>query len=254
MRTQKQLYGPSYYASDALDPELQSAGVIVPLVYSLVEPRSVVDVGCGVGRWLLAFRQIGTERILGLDGGYVDRSWLVIPPECFRPADLSQPFRVDEQFDLAVCLEVAEHLPKKSAKQFVESLVRLAPVILFSAAIPHQRGTHHINEQWPEYWEVMFRAHDYSKLDLIRKLIWKNPDVKFWYRQNIFFYVRKDLVRTKPEFAEAAKFADDLLLVHPEILERHFGVRSTLKVLPSRVWKAIDNRARVMLGRARVNL
>ena len=55
-------------------------------------------------------------------------------------------------FDLVVSLEVAEHLPKECADIFVDSLVRLGPIILFSAAIPQAGGTCHINEQWPEYW------------------------------------------------------------------------------------------------------
>jgi SAM-dependent methyltransferase len=247
MAIQTKFYGSSYYASDNLDPESRSPRVVVPLITSILKPRSVVDVGCGIGGWLFAFRENGIERIQGLDGEYIDPNWLVIPPECFRALDLSKPFRLDEQYDLAVCLEVAEHLPKGSAQQFIASLVRLAPFILFSAAIPLQGGIHHLNEQWPEYWQGLFREHGYQKLDLIRKHIWKNPDVKYWYRQNIFLYVRDDLAQSRPEFVEATQFADDLLLVHPEILQRQLGVRPTLKALPSRIWKAARSRIRALM-------
>lgn len=65
-------------------------------------------------------------------------AWTAIPKGCFRAADLSQPFQLAEFFDLAICLEVAEHLPKQSAPGFIQSLVRLAPVVLFSAAIQLQ--------------------------------------------------------------------------------------------------------------------
>ena len=59
---------------------------------------------------------------------------------------------MNRKFDLVLSLEVAEHLPSECAEAFVESLVNLGPVILFSAAIPYQGGENHVNEQWPEYW------------------------------------------------------------------------------------------------------
>jgi SAM-dependent methyltransferase len=250
MGRQIEPYGSSYYAAEGLDPELRSPRVVVPLITSILRPRSVVDVGCGVGRWLSVFRENGIERIQGLDGQHIDAEWLVIPRECFSAIDLSQPFRLHEQFDLALCLEVAEHLPKESAKTIVQSLVCLAPVILFSAAIPFQGGTHHVNEQWPEYWQRLFREHHYQMIDLVRKHIWKNPDVKFWYRQNMFLYVRDDLTHSRPEFVEATQFADDLLLVHSEILERQLGVVPTLKALPVRIWKASRSRLRTLMTRS----
>lgn len=248
MNSQK-LYDCCYYKSQALDPELRSPKVVVPLITSIVRPRSVVDVGCGVGSWLVAFRESGAERILGLDGGHVDPTWLLIPGECFRAVDLRRPFRLDEQFDLAVCLEVAEHLPKSSAGVLVESLIRLAPVILFSAAIPQQGGTHHVNEQWPEYWQRLFREYDYRMLDLIRKSIWKNPEVKFWYRQNTFLFVRGDFISTRPQFLEATQYADDLLLVHRESLQRHLGLRSILKNLPGSIWQVSRRRITALMSR-----
>lgn len=245
-----ELYDCSYYKSEALDPELRSPKVVVPLITSIVRPRSVVDVGCGVGSWLVAFRESGVERILGLDGKHVDSTWLLIPREYFRTVDLSQPFRLDAQFDLAVCLEVAEHLPTSSASVLVESLVRLAPVILFSAAIPLQGGTHHVNEQWPEYWQRLFQEHDYRMLDLIRKLIWKNPNVKYWYRQNTFLFVREDFISTRSQFLEATQYADDLVLVHREILQRQFGLRSILKNLPGSIWDFASRRIRALMSRS----
>ena len=88
-----------------------------------------------------------------------------------------------------MCLEVAEHLPETAAASLVESLVNLSSVVLFSAAIPMQGGTNHINEQWPEYWRRLFQVHGYRMLDLIQREIWKNAAVKFWYRQNTFLFV-----------------------------------------------------------------
>ena len=223
---------------------------MVPIVISLVRPRSVVDVGCGSGAWLLVFRENGIERILGLDGHHIDPSWLVIPRECYRAVDLSKAFEVDEKFDLAVCLEVAEHLPKRRAQYLVGRLVNLAPIVLFSAAVPFQGGTHHVNEQWPEFWNDVFGQNGYRPLDLIRVQTWKNPEVKYWYRQNMFLYVLERLIATNPIFLEATRYADDLMLVHRSILHHQTGLRSIFKQLPRSVWDATLRRLKMISKRS----
>lgn len=240
-------YDAAYYHSEGLAASLQSAKIIVPIVMSLVHPRSVVDVGCGSGAWLSVFRENGVDRILGLDGDHVDPSWLTIPRESFRPMDLSGPIHLDDKFDLAVCLEVAEHLPPKYANSLVQSLVALAPIILFSAAIPFQGGVHHVNEQWPEYWHDFFAQNGFQALDVIRKQVWKNSDVAYWYRQNTFLFVQKDLVSANPAFADLAADANDLMLVHRAVLHYQMGVRSILKQLPRSVWDACSRRFRKAL-------
>jgi hypothetical protein len=130
------------------------------------------------------------EDIFGIDGFYVRRELLEIPPEKFVAHDLQEPFRLDRIFDLVVSLEVAEHLPKESAAGFVESLTRLAPVVLFSAAIPFQGGEGHLNEQWPEYWARLFEARGYAPVDCLRRRVWQSPNVSWYYAQNVLIYVR----------------------------------------------------------------
>jgi SAM-dependent methyltransferase len=168
----------------------RSADTIAPLVFDEVEARSVVDVGCGVGTWLASFLTHGTERVLGLDGDYVDRERLQIPRESFRPWDLEQRVDLEETFDLAISLEVAEHLPPARSATFVEDLVGLAPCVLFSAAIPGQGGTHHVNERWQSDWAAMFAAHGYQPVDSIRPKVWQDPAVNWWYAQNVVLYRR----------------------------------------------------------------
>lgn len=89
-----------------------------------------MDVGCGDGTWLSIFEANGIENFLGIDGSYVDLELLQIPQNCFMAYDLSQPLPSDRTFDLAVSLEVAEHLPAASAPGFVNSLTQLSPIVL----------------------------------------------------------------------------------------------------------------------------
>src|SRR5205085_11975533 len=107
----------------------------------------------------------------------------------FRAIDLREPFELPRTFDLAVSLEVAEHLPASSASAFVESLTRLAPAVLFSAAVPHQGGWNHLNEQWPQYWAEIFARHGFFPVDCLRERFWDRPNVRWWYAQNMVLYL-----------------------------------------------------------------
>src|SRR5271165_3642324 len=90
---------------------------------------------------------------------------------------------MERQFDLAISLEVAEHLDSKYASSFVAALLKSSPVVCFSAAIPFQDGVNHVNEQWPDYWARLFASHDYLAIDCIREKIWDNEKVELWYAQ-----------------------------------------------------------------------
>ena len=113
-----------------------SAELIIPHVLKLISVDSVVDIGCGVGTWLSVFRNYGVKEILGIEGDWMPRKHLVIPETMFMSHDLTKNLKLNKTFDLAMSLEVAEHLPSDQAEIFVETLTKLAPVILFSAAIP----------------------------------------------------------------------------------------------------------------------
>ncbi|OGL65844.1 hypothetical protein A3B21_00110 [Candidatus Uhrbacteria bacterium RIFCSPLOWO2_01_FULL_47_24] len=197
---------------------LKSAKIIVPIILDLIQPQSVVDVGCGTGEFLSVFKEQGIKNIFGIDGPWVNKEKLCIPKEFFQHADLEKPVSIDKKFDLAISLEVAEHLSKDSVSTFVQTLTDLSPIIVFSAAIPFQGGIHHINEQWPEYWAELFAKKDYAPIDCIRKQIWNNEEVSFWYAQNILLFARKDYLKAnsklKKEFEQTELSA--LSLVHPK--------------------------------------
>ena len=167
-----------------------SADAIVPLVLALFSIKSVVDVGCGVGGWLNAFERRGVADYVGLDGDYVPRDMLKIPSSRFQSTDLRRLTDIGRQFDLACSMEVAEHLPESCAEQFVAALVAAAPVVLFSAAIPLQQGTDHINMQWQRYWSDLFASKGYITLDCIRPIIHEDPRVEWWYRQNALVFCK----------------------------------------------------------------
>jgi SAM-dependent methyltransferase len=188
---------------------LESARIVVPLVNRFVRPASVVDVGCGRGTWLRAFAETGAHRLTGLDGDYVARDKLAIPPASFVPTDLARLTHIDGEFDLAICIEVLEHLPPVAGHNVVAALTRAAPAVLFSAAVPGQGGTGHINEQWPRYWREIFSRHGFTMLDPLRRQIRDDPRVKFWYRQNLLMFASADALARNPILAEEAARAPE---------------------------------------------
>jgi SAM-dependent methyltransferase len=209
-------YTTEYYQAHR-EGARSSARAVIPLILQWVRPRSVVDVGCGQGTWLSVFREHGANDVCGVDGSYVDCARLEISSSDFVPHDLTQPLHLQKQYDLAASLEVAEHLPAECSQPFVDSLVRLAPVVLFSAAAPYQGGAQHVNEQWPEYWAERFAAHNYLPVDCLRRSLWNLPDVEWWYAQNLFLYVRRDALESHPALlAEHTACPRALPLVHPQ--------------------------------------
>lgn len=236
-------YDEGFYAAQR-EGSLRSARSIVPLVIDALHPSSVVDVGCGVGTWLKVFREVGITDAWGIDGDYVGRKSLLFPEDAFVAADLAEGVSLDRTFDLAVSVEVAEHIDAEHAERFVGTLTSLSPAVLFSAAIPRQGGASHVNERWPSYWARIFAVHGYQPLDLFRGRIWDDPDVEAFYAQNLLLYADPG-ARAKITVPESPP----LDIVHPRIWEA--GRPPTLRQIVRGAPDALRWSARHHLGRVR---
>jgi SAM-dependent methyltransferase len=230
----------------------RSAEIIVPLIIDLLGPESVIDIGCGTGTWLSVFKSRGIQKILGVDGTWVKEEMLLIPKSSFLAHDLTQNLNIEKRFDLALSLEVGEHLEPKYARDLIKTLVRLSPAIVFSAAIPFQNGTHHVNEQWPDYWAALFAEYEYVPIDCLREKVWNNDQVAWWYAQNILLFAERGYVLENPKLARAAELTrtTQLSLVHPRkhlMTARNSGLKQVLQTLPGLTIAALKRR----LGGAR---
>ena len=171
---------------------------------------SLIDVGCGTGTWLRAALDQGVTDVSGVDGVMAPASELAVPAAYIQRIDLTAPFKLDRRFSVALCLEVAEHLVAAHAPSLVQSLTDHANTIVFSAACPNQPGQHHVNCQWPEYWQEIFNAQGYMCDDSIRWAMWTEPKVEPWYRQNMFIARRA--------FDKAGKEPRLRPVLHPEMV------------------------------------
>jgi SAM-dependent methyltransferase len=206
-----------------------SARALVPIILDIHRTRSVVDVGCGTGVWVNAFIERGVVGAIGIDGSYVDSKQLVIDEAHFIAQDLNRKLDTADlggrfgdketgRFDLAMSLEVAEHLVPARADSLVRDLCGLSDVVLFGAATPFQGGAGHVNERWQSWWAWKFATNGYDPFDVLRRDIWASPDIAWWYKQNTIFYVKQNSPahgRFAARFGNCSGTMFDI--VHPEL-------------------------------------
>ena len=174
---------------------LQGPAVTLPVLFAKAKPTSLLDVGCGTGTWLKAATDFGIEDVYGLDGVAVPPEKLHVPADKIRHQVLKPRMEEPRRFDAVICLEVAEHLDSAAAPILIDALVQHGDRIYFSAACPGQPGQHHVNCQWPTYWQHLFNEQGYACEDDLRWQIWDDSRIEPWYRQNLF------LARRAPEIA-----------------------------------------------------
>jgi len=228
---------------------IHSARTILQLLGSWNQIRSVVDVGCGTGTWLTVAKSLGAQRLVGYEGGWVNQGMLDDQSIELRNINFEDSMPSDSDlFDLVISLEVAEHLTSDRASAFVQSLCRLGPLVMFSAAVPMQGGRKHLNEQWQSYWARLFQANGFFAIDFVRPKIWNEESIPFYYRQNTILYANAEHAvfgaKTFP-----IKHIQILDLVHPILLEKvkneELGVKESLRAafsLPRLLYAAIHRR------------
>jgi len=203
---------------------LASAWAIIPLLEKVLpksfNEMSVVDLGCGNGAWLSVFKELGCNNITGVDGGEVDETNLLIPKENFISHDFTKPFPSSlAKYDLAMSLECAEHFSNSHADGFVKTLTSLSNIVLFSAAIPEQGGVGHINCQWQSYWVDIFKKYGFCYIDMIRKQVWDNQSVAWWYSQNVMIYISNSIINDNLAKLHEVYSSTILDVVHPNFMK-----------------------------------
>ena len=226
-------YDDAFYAAQ-VEESLVAARLYVARLREVFAPASVLDLGCGRGAWLKAFAEAGSERLVGLDGPWNAGEMLDQSIE-FRPTDLERLCGdgwPGERFELALSLEVAEHLPSDSSLGFAKLLCGASDVVIFGAAIPHQTGTRHVNLRPQSAWAQDFASLGYAAWDLFRPSLWGHGAVPYWYQQNTFLYLREgnsleSLLREKG--VARIERVEAMDIVHPDLLAAH----AELPALPS---------------------
>jgi SAM-dependent methyltransferase len=186
------IYDRRYYA-ETVEPLIKmSAGIMAESIVSEFHPTLVVDVGCGTGELLYALKRLGVDGV-GFEGSAAAIEMARAKGIEVAHLDLEQPIDKLEvrPANLAISTEVAEHLPQRFAKTFVEYLCRCANTVVMTAATPGQGGFDHVNEQHNEYWIAKFRdrnfAYDSEQTARLRRQ-WKEAKVAVCYHANLMIF------------------------------------------------------------------
>ena len=181
--------GFNYIHTDK-DYDLKIPTQIVPYILQVIQPNSIVDIGCGYGAFLKAFKNNGIKEVLGIDCEKCKDN--LLEPNEFRIENLENELTFDKRYDTAICLEVAEHIDEQYADNLIKTLTNASNCIIFSAAAPGQRCIGHVNCQWPSYWKKKFENVGYTMIDVLRPKMWNDNSIPWWYRQNMFMVIKAD--------------------------------------------------------------
>lgn len=180
------VYGKEFFQGAGFSKTRDSADKIARFLQSVYSPRDVLDIGCGPGEYLRAFSELGVSSV-GCDGS-VNGVRRVVQPALAFVHDLRKPLELNKDFDLVICVEVAEHIPRSCSAQLVASICRNAKEhIAFSAAPPGTPpGDDHINCQPIAFWAALFHKRGFE-IDLpmtkkVREFAVSN-DVALWWQQ-----------------------------------------------------------------------
>lgn len=197
-------YGNEFFSYQQIG-SLASARSVVPIVLRDLSPASVLDVGCGAGAWVAAYLEAGAADVVGLDAEYVRPERLLFDASRFHAIDVTRPFHLGRNFDIAQCVEVAEHLDPGASETLVDNLTAHAPIVVFSAAPPGQGGENHINERPYEFWRRLFERRGYAFFDFLRPRVRSLASIEKWYRYNLLLFVREDAIAGLPPHVAATR-------------------------------------------------
>ena len=225
------LYDQKFY-NRQIDGSLKSAKEYIRYLSDLFNFKSVIDFGCGRGTWLKGFEEIGVNKLVGLDGFWNNQENMLSQKIIFKQTDLNKSIKIDEKFDLALSLEVAEHLEPSSSKLFIKSITSSSDLIMFGAAFLAQPGTNHINTRLHSFWAHIFSEYSFKVYDIFRPEFCGNNKIMPWYQQNTFLYVRagskyeEDLYAKNFYPIENINFLD---LIHPWLYGHYLNQYISIK-------------------------
>jgi 2-polyprenyl-3-methyl-5-hydroxy-6-metoxy-1,4-benzoquinol methylase len=133
-------------------------------IVSELAPRTSLDLGCGPGLLVEALRRRGVDaRGIDISEHAIEHAAEGAREFC-RVGSVTDP--IEERFDLIVCIEVLEHVPREYADSAVAQMASHARQVLFSSSPDDFKDPSHTNVQPTEYWIGLFGRHGmYRDLD-----------------------------------------------------------------------------------------
>lgn len=188
-------YSQNFYDSVS-NRAIKSAQIAANVIGGSIEPTSLIDIGSGQGVWLISISEKfnSVSRTVALDLQPHESSFFDELKQSgtnfeFIEVDFEVSKKLpEENFDIAICLEVLEHLTAGTAVEVAQEIGRKCSFVIFSAAITGQGGTGHINERKFSYWMDLMRKQGFVALDVFRPALEKSREVPGYYKQNMMLF------------------------------------------------------------------
>lgn len=187
------------FFDDAYDTSYRSAIAMLGALNEAISFESVIDIGAGVGAWSRAAIELN-KSVLSIDGSWVKNIPAKFEELNYSYQNLNESITSNHIYDLAICLEVAEHLSPSRSLSLVSDLCSLAPIVMFGAALPRQGGAGHINCRPHSFWINLFEKNDYKVYDFFRPRFWYDGKVGPWYAQNTYLFVKNEIASVFSNF------------------------------------------------------
>ncbi|MFD0895800.1 alpha-1,2-fucosyltransferase [Luteolibacter ambystomatis] len=147
--------------------------------------RSVVDCGCGSGRYTSLLRVRGFEA-MGFDGNLETD---VLSKGTCRSKNLSRPVELPLS-DAAISLEVGEHIPAEYEDAFLDNLVGATrSLLVLSWAVPGQGGRGHVNLRPNLHLEEQLKRRGMVRWHFAEHLLREQCSIG-WFRNSLMVYRR----------------------------------------------------------------
>lgn len=163
------------WSGDVSEAHVHDDALADAIAHMVIEQgyRSVIDLGCGLGRYIERLSQpdMGGISVEGFDG-HPDTASL--SGGMGQVLDFTDPGAADaigQSADLVLCLEVGEHIPRQFEDRMIQLVTGAAlRMVVLSWAVPGQGGHGHVNVRSNEYIEAkmnakgLFRDHHQESL------------------------------------------------------------------------------------------
>jgi 2-polyprenyl-3-methyl-5-hydroxy-6-metoxy-1,4-benzoquinol methylase len=156
---------------------------------NVLQPKRVVDLGCGPGMYVTSLREAGVQAFgYDIDERAKDRLHLGVHH--------TSMFEVNDPADVVFCIEVAEHIPDTLEGEVVKAMSRNTlpgGTLVWSAAHPGQGGVGHINCRPKEHWSALLQKEglrrDYDREEQMKSWIRTGYHMG-WFTMNAMVFVK----------------------------------------------------------------
>lgn len=126
-----------------------------------IQPESVLDAGCAWGFLVEKLRERRIEAFgIDISPYAIENVHPDIAQYC-TVGSIIEPF--SQLYDLIVCIEVLEHMPKDEAERAVKNICDHTGDVLFSSTPFDYKEATHFNVQPPEFWAELFARYSFFR-------------------------------------------------------------------------------------------